>query len=151
MASAFVEACAPVIAVLDEPPEHLVVGDRVALDLHVVNDLRTPVDRLRAVVTVAWAVGKTSRSSVPGGPARSLPTPSSGSARSSLAGAGTTSRPGLRPDRRRAHRRALGDRALNRAAAASVVPSGADVADATPRVRPTITGVSSVNSPAGDP
>jgi len=52
---AFVEACAPVIAVLDEPPEHLVVGHRVALDLHVVNDLRTPVDRLRAVVSAAWA------------------------------------------------------------------------------------------------
>lgn len=51
---AFVEACAPVIAVLDELPEHLRVDDRVELDLHVVNDRRTPVEGLRVVVSAAW-------------------------------------------------------------------------------------------------
>lgn len=52
--SAFVAACAPVIAVLDELPDPLRPGTRATLDLHVVNDRRAPVEDLRAVVTVAW-------------------------------------------------------------------------------------------------
>ncbi len=51
---AFVAACAPVIAVLDELPEVLRTGDRVALDLHVVSDLRAAVEDLRAEVVVRW-------------------------------------------------------------------------------------------------
>jgi beta-mannosidase len=52
--AAFVAACAPVIAVLDELPDPLRPGARTTLDLHVVNDRRTPVEGLRAVVSLAW-------------------------------------------------------------------------------------------------
>jgi beta-mannosidase len=51
---AFVEACAPVVAVLDELPDRLRTDDRVRLDLHVVNDRRVPIEGLRAIVTAAW-------------------------------------------------------------------------------------------------
>ncbi len=51
---AFVAACAPVIAVLDELPPTVRVGERLALELHVVNDRRHDLDGLRATVTVAW-------------------------------------------------------------------------------------------------
>jgi beta-mannosidase len=52
---AFVAACTPVAAVLDELPDRLRPQDRLALDLHVVNDLRTPVEHLRVTVALAWA------------------------------------------------------------------------------------------------
>jgi beta-mannosidase len=52
---ALISACAPVIAVLDPLPEVVRPGDRIALELHVVNDRRTPAERLRTVVSAAWA------------------------------------------------------------------------------------------------
>lgn len=51
---AFVAACAPTIAVLDELPERVQADDRLGLELHVVNDLRVPVEGLRTVMTAAW-------------------------------------------------------------------------------------------------
>ena len=51
---AFVAACAPTIAVLDELPERVRAHDRLSLEVHVVNDLRVPVEGLRTIVTAAW-------------------------------------------------------------------------------------------------
>ena len=39
---------------LDELPETVRAHDRLSLELHVVNDLRVPVEGLRTVVTAAW-------------------------------------------------------------------------------------------------
>jgi hypothetical protein len=40
--------------VLDELPERVQAHDRLSLELHVVNDLRVPVEGLRTMVTAAW-------------------------------------------------------------------------------------------------
>jgi beta-mannosidase len=40
---ALCDACRPVIVVADRPKEHYVPGDTLALDVHIVNDLRKPV------------------------------------------------------------------------------------------------------------
>ena len=52
--AAFVAACAPVIAVIDELPTTLRAGRGHHLELHVVNDLRHPVEDLTASVTMTW-------------------------------------------------------------------------------------------------
>ena len=49
------EACRPVIVVADRLPEPLVPGEAVALDVHVVSDLRTPVEG--AVVRARLTLG----------------------------------------------------------------------------------------------
>jgi hypothetical protein len=46
-----------VIAVLDEVPGQVEVGERLALELHVVNDRRDPVPDLVVQVTSRWAAG----------------------------------------------------------------------------------------------
>ena len=47
--------CAPVIAVLDELPDQVQVGDELALELHVVSDRREPISDLVAVVSATWS------------------------------------------------------------------------------------------------
>jgi beta-mannosidase len=51
-------ACEPVIVVADRPPAIVTVGDTLALDVHVVNDLRGAVDPAVVDVEVSWAGGR---------------------------------------------------------------------------------------------
>jgi beta-mannosidase len=51
---AFVDACSPVIGVTGELPELLAPGDEVALEVHVVSDLRAPLSGVRAVAELCW-------------------------------------------------------------------------------------------------
>ena len=51
---AFVAACAPVVAVLDQLPPVVHPGTRAHLDLHVVNDRRQRLDAVRVLVTARW-------------------------------------------------------------------------------------------------
>ncbi len=53
-------ACAPVIVVADLPPDWVNPGDRLRLDVHIVNDRRTPVDDARVEATARWAGGSMS-------------------------------------------------------------------------------------------
>jgi beta-mannosidase len=48
------EACRPVIAVADRLPATLAPGETLALDVHVVSDLRVPLDDARLVARLAW-------------------------------------------------------------------------------------------------
>ncbi|HUW02526.1 MAG TPA: hypothetical protein VMW08_09270 [Acidimicrobiales bacterium] len=50
-------ACAPVIIVVDRPPAQVRPGERLALDVHVVSDIRTPIEAAKVHVTVAWDGG----------------------------------------------------------------------------------------------
>ncbi len=52
--AAMTEACAPVIAVVDRPPERLRPGARHDLQVHVVNDLHRAVPHLRVTATTRW-------------------------------------------------------------------------------------------------
>jgi beta-mannosidase len=54
---ALARACAPVIVVADRPPAMCVPGDRIRLDVHVVNDLRTSIDQAIVDITARWAGG----------------------------------------------------------------------------------------------
>lgn len=51
------EACAPVIVVADRLPVTMRPGDAVALDVHVVSDLRQPVTGLVCTATLSWDGG----------------------------------------------------------------------------------------------
>lgn len=51
-------ACAPVIVVADRPPAYVTVGDTLDLAVHVVNDLRTPLDGAVVAATASWAGGE---------------------------------------------------------------------------------------------
>jgi beta-mannosidase len=53
--AALAEACAPVIVVADPLPSHARPGDRLEADIHVVSDLRTPLDDV--VVSVRLRTG----------------------------------------------------------------------------------------------
>jgi beta-mannosidase len=53
-------ACAPVIVVADLPPDWVNPGDRLRLDVHIVNDRRTPIDDARVDATARWAGGSMS-------------------------------------------------------------------------------------------
>jgi len=55
---ALADACRPVIAVADRLPVHLHGGEALALDVHVINDLRTAVTGARLQATLAWADGE---------------------------------------------------------------------------------------------
>ncbi len=48
-------ACRPVIVVADRPPPIVAPGDELALDVHVVNDLRTPLPGAEVTVVASWA------------------------------------------------------------------------------------------------
>ena len=49
------DACRPVIVVADLPPDWVNPGDRLELDLHIVNDLRVPIGDAQVEVTARWA------------------------------------------------------------------------------------------------
>jgi beta-mannosidase len=52
------EACAPVIVVADLLPESVQPGDALALDVHVVSDLRVPVDGAEVRARLSWKGGE---------------------------------------------------------------------------------------------
>jgi beta-mannosidase len=51
-------ACAPVIIVADRPPALVVPGDVVHLDLHVVSDMRRPIESATVDIVAAWPGGE---------------------------------------------------------------------------------------------
>jgi beta-mannosidase len=52
------QSCVPVLVVADRPPEIVTPGEDLSLDVHVVNDLRTPVDPAVIDVEATWAGGQ---------------------------------------------------------------------------------------------
>lgn len=50
-------ACAPVIVVADRLPATMLPGEPLAIDVHVVSDLRTALDGLRCEATLTWDGG----------------------------------------------------------------------------------------------
>lgn len=52
------DACRPVIATADRLPAELLVGEAIALDVHVVSDLRVPVEDLEVHATLRWDGGE---------------------------------------------------------------------------------------------
>ena len=54
---ALAAACAPVIVTADRPAAVYGPGDAVALDVHVVSDLRTPVPNARVTADLSWEDG----------------------------------------------------------------------------------------------
>ncbi len=52
------QACRPVIVVADQLPAAVAPGAALALDVHVVSDLRTPIDDARVTATLAWPGGE---------------------------------------------------------------------------------------------
>ena len=55
--AAVVEACLPVIVVADRLPAELSAGDTLALDVHVVSDLRTSLRGVTCTATLRWPGG----------------------------------------------------------------------------------------------
>ncbi len=55
---AVVEACRPVIVVLERMPAFVAPGTSLALDVHVVNDLHVPVSDAVVTVRLAWTTGE---------------------------------------------------------------------------------------------
>ena len=67
--AAFTEACAPVVAVVDRPPDRMGPGGQHDLEVHAVNDLHRPVCDLRITATTQWCLSDASEevpSSAPG-------------------------------------------------------------------------------------
>jgi beta-mannosidase len=56
--AAVADACRPVIVVADRLPATLAPGDSVALDVHVVNDLRIPLDGAIVTARASWPGGE---------------------------------------------------------------------------------------------
>ena len=54
---AVVDACRPVIVIADQLPELLHPGSALALDVHVVNDLRHPLQRAQCSAVLRWPGG----------------------------------------------------------------------------------------------
>ncbi|HEV2070514.1 MAG TPA: hypothetical protein VGR26_12030 [Acidimicrobiales bacterium] len=54
---ALVEACRPVIVVAERPPAMVAPGDALALDVHVVSDLRRPLSGAMVEARMSWAGG----------------------------------------------------------------------------------------------
>lgn len=52
------EACRPVIVVSDRLPGSVTAGDAIALDVHVVSDLRTPLEGVTCSATLRWEGGE---------------------------------------------------------------------------------------------
>ena len=52
------DACRPVIVVADRLPAGVQPGDPLALDVHVVSDLRTPIDDATVTARLAWPGGE---------------------------------------------------------------------------------------------
>jgi beta-mannosidase len=55
---ALVDACRPVIVVADRPPPSVRPGETVALDVHVVSDLRTSLTAIRCDAHLTWSGGE---------------------------------------------------------------------------------------------
>lgn len=55
---ALADACAPVVVVADRPAARYAPGDIVHLDVHVVNDLRTPIVDATTTATLCWPGGR---------------------------------------------------------------------------------------------
>lgn len=55
--SALKAACAPVIVVADRPPARVAPGEKVALDVHVVSDLRAPIEAAKVHASIEWDGG----------------------------------------------------------------------------------------------
>ena len=55
--AALCEACRPVIVVADRLPATVEPGQALALDVHVVSDLRSPLDDTRATARLSWPGG----------------------------------------------------------------------------------------------
>jgi beta-mannosidase len=55
---ALTEACRPVIVVADRLPATVHPGDCLAVDVHVVNDLRTPIDDAKLGAHLRWSNGE---------------------------------------------------------------------------------------------
>jgi beta-mannosidase len=51
-------ACQPVIVVADRLPAEVVAGAPLSLDVHVVSDLRTPIDTAEVTATLSWTGGE---------------------------------------------------------------------------------------------
>jgi beta-mannosidase len=51
------DACAPIIVVADPLPDWVNPGDRILLDVHLVNDRRHALDSIRVDATATWAGG----------------------------------------------------------------------------------------------
>ena len=51
------DACRPVIVTCDPPPPEVAPGEALALDVHVVSDLRTPLAGAEVSATVGWVGG----------------------------------------------------------------------------------------------
>ena len=56
--AALAEACRPVVVVADRLPAEALVGEALALDVHVVNDLRHPVEQLQVRARLRWDGGQ---------------------------------------------------------------------------------------------
>ncbi|MBI4883982.1 MAG: hypothetical protein HY826_08005 [Actinobacteria bacterium] len=54
---AVIEACRPVIVVAERMRDALVAGEAVALDVHVISDLRVPLDDVRCTAKLRWPGG----------------------------------------------------------------------------------------------
>jgi beta-mannosidase len=54
---AVVDACRPVIVVADQLPGHVQPGDALALDLHVISDVRRLLDAVECTATLRWPGG----------------------------------------------------------------------------------------------
>jgi beta-mannosidase len=55
---AVLEACRPVIVVADRLPDTVTAGDTLALDVHVVSDVRRILDGVTCTATLRWAGGQ---------------------------------------------------------------------------------------------
>jgi beta-mannosidase len=55
---ALAAACRPVLVAADRPPATVRPGDALALDVHVVNDLRTPLDGPVVEAVASWSGGR---------------------------------------------------------------------------------------------
>ena len=53
-------ACTPVLVAADRPPSIVAPGERLKLDVHVVNDLRVALERAEVTATLRWAGGSRS-------------------------------------------------------------------------------------------
>jgi len=56
--AAVVEACRPVIVVADRLPAEVTAGDALALDVHVVSDVRRVLEGAQCTATLRWAGGQ---------------------------------------------------------------------------------------------
>src|SRR5262249_6335288 len=55
---AVAEACRPVIVVADRAPAVLLPGEALALDIHVISDLRTAVEAATISAVLRWRAGE---------------------------------------------------------------------------------------------